>query len=140
MRPERDAGGAQVDYQQVRLVAIVAVGGALGTVLRYGVSGWLTRGDFPWGTFAVNFSGTFLLALAYFAFLDRGFFSPESRGFLFIGLFGGYTTYSTYGLETVTFLREGQWAWAGLNIFLNAGVCLVGAVLGALAATALGGQ
>ena len=43
-------------------------------------------------------------------------------------------------LATVTFLREGQWAWAGLNIFLNAGVCLVGAVLGALAATALGGQ
>lgn len=105
---------------------------------RYGVSGFLTRGDFPWGTFAVNFSGTFLLTLAYFASLDRGYLSPDFRSLLFVGVFGGYTTFSTFGLETTVLLREGQTMTAGLNIFLNAGLCLAGGVAGAALGAYLG--
>lgn len=127
-----------MDATQVRLVALVGLGGALGSIARYGVSGFLTRGDFPWGTFAVNFTGTFLLALAYFASLDRGYLSADFRTFLFIGVFGGYTTFSTFGLETTVLLREGQ-AWlAGINVFLNAGLCVAGAVAGAALGVYLG--
>ena len=128
-----------MDANEVRLLALVAGGGAIGTVARYGVTGLLTRGDFPWGTFAVNFSGTFLLALLFFLVLGRGYLAPELRTFLFVGIFGGYTTFSTFGLETVTFLRQGQFGAAGLNIGLNAGLCLAGAVAGAILGASLGG-
>jgi len=128
-----------MDANQVRLLALVAGGGAIGTAARYGVTGLLTRGDFPWGTFAVNFSGTFLVALLFFLFLGRGYLDPELRTFLFVGIFGGYTTFSTFGLETAAFLRQGQLGVAGLNIGLNAGLCVAGAVAGALLGSWLGG-
>lgn len=124
---------------QVRLVALVALGGAIGSVARYGVSGLLTRGDFPWGTFAVNLTGTFLLALLFFLSFGRGYLGPEVRTFLFVGLFGGYTTFSTFGVETAALLRVGQLLPATVNIVLNAGVCLAGAVAGALVGIAAGG-
>ncbi|MDE1821984.1 MAG: CrcB family protein [Euryarchaeota archaeon] len=117
--------------QQLRLVALVATGGAIGSVLRYGVSGALSRTDFPWGTFAVNFTGTFLLALLFFLSLERGLFSPELRALLFVGVFGGYTTFSTFGLETVTLLRGGETLLGAFNILLNGGICLGAAFLGA---------
>jgi fluoride exporter len=128
-----------MDAGQARLVAYVAIGGAVGSVLRYWVSGALTRGDFPWGTFAVNFSGTFLLVLLFYLTLDRGYLSADLRTFLFIGVFGGYTTFSTFGLETANLFRSGQAALATANIALNAGVCLLGALAGAAAGVALGG-
>lgn len=127
-----------MDVGEVRLLALVAAGGALGTVARYGVSGWLTRGDFPWGTFAVNFSGTFLIAMLFYVSLGRGYIGPELRTFLFIGVFGGYTTFSTFGLETVNFLRSGQFWLASLNVSLNAGLCLAGAIAGAALGTVIG--
>lgn len=120
-----------MDETQLQLIALVGLGGALGSVARYGLSGLLTRGDFPWGTFAVNFVGTFLLALIYFASLDRSYLASEMRTFLFVGIFGGFTTFSTFGLETAVLLREGQALLAGANMFLNAGVCVAGAVVGA---------
>jgi fluoride exporter len=128
-----------VDETQVWFVALVGIGGAIGSIARYGVSGWLTRGDFPWGTFAVNFSGTFLLALLYFASLDRGFLPADARVFLFTGIFGGYTTFSTFGLETTLLLREGQTYLAGANMLLNAGLCVAGAIAGAAIGVFLGG-
>jgi len=128
-----------MDATQLRLVALVGIGGAVGSIARYGVSGLLTRGDFPWGTFAVNFSGTFLLASVYFASLDRGYLPSEFRTFLFIGIFGGYTTFSSFGLETTILLREGQTLLIGVNLFLNAGLCVVGAIAGAAVGIYLGG-
>jgi fluoride exporter len=128
-----------VDANQVRLVALVGLGGALGSIARYGVSGFLTKGDFPWGTFAMNFSGTFLLALIYFASLDRGYLPSDFRTFLFVGIFGGYTTFSTFGLETTVLFREGQTFLAGVNLILNAGVCLAGGLVGAAVGVYLGG-
>ncbi len=128
-----------MDATGLRMVAYVAVGGALGSVLRYLVSGLLTRGSFPWGTFAVNFSGTFLLALLFFAFLQGGHLDASLRVFLFIGVFGGYTTFSTFGLETVNLFSEGQLLLAGANVLLNAGLCLGGAFLGRALGLLLGG-
>lgn len=128
-----------MDASQVRLVALVALGGAIGSVGRYGVSGWLTKGPFPWGTFAVNLSGTFVLVLLFYLSSTRGYLSSDTRTFLFIGVFGGYTTFSTFGLETTELLRSGQLALASANIALNAGGCLIGAVLGAVLGSTLGG-
>ncbi|MCL4332734.1 MAG: fluoride efflux transporter CrcB [Candidatus Thermoplasmatota archaeon] len=124
---------------ELRFVALVAAGSATGGVMRYLVSGALTRGDFPWGTFAVNFTGTFLLTLLFFMFIQGGYLNPDLRTFLFIGVFGGYTTFSTFGLETTTLIRESQFALAGANILLNAGLCLAGGMVGAMAGTWLGG-
>lgn len=128
-----------MDGDQVWLVALVAVGGALGSVARYLASGFVTRGDFPWGTFFVNVTGSFLLALLFFLALQRGFLSPEVRALVFIGVFGGYTTMSTFSLETVTMFADGQWTWAVENVSLNGGLCVVGAFLGRAAGLFLGG-
>lgn len=127
-----------MDWNQLRLVLLVTVGGALGSVARYGVTGLLTRGNFPWGTFTVNFTGTFLLAFLFYLTLGRGFLASDLRTFLFVGIFGGYTTFSTFGLETTNLLREGQTYLAVLNIGLNGGVCIVGAIVGALLGQFLG--
>ena len=127
-----------MDLAQARLVGLVALGGAIGSVLRYGVTGALTTRDFPWGTFVVNFSGTFLLALCFFAFLQGGALAPDLRTFLFVGIFGGYTTFSTFGLETVSLYVEGDTLLAAANILLNAGLCLAGGFLGRAAGLSFG--
>jgi len=119
-----------MDWDQVKLVGLVAIGGAFGSVLRYATSGYVTRGDFPWGTFFVNLTGSFLLAVLFFLAMGRGFVTSDLRAFALIGIFGGYTTMSTFSLETVSLLAEGQPGWAAANIFLNAGLCVVGAYLG----------
>ena len=127
-----------METEEIILVALVAVGSAIGGVSRYAVTGLPTRDDFPWGTFAVNFSGTFLVAVLFYFFLGRGYLSSDVRTFLFVGIFGGYTTFSTFGLETVNMIREGETVLAGWNIFLNAGLCLLGAVAGAALGVFLG--
>lgn len=128
-----------MDLNQARLVALVAAGGAVGSVARYGLSGVLTVGNFPWGTFAVNLSGTFLLAVLFFYSVSRGNFSTDLRVFVFTGIFGGYTTFSTFGVETVALFRGGDPTLGALNILLNGGVCVLGAFLGAAIGLWLGG-
>lgn len=129
-----------MNTEEAWLVVLVAIGGGIGSVARYGVSGWVTRGDFPWGTFAVNLSGCFLLTFLYFLSLQRGFLSSETRTFLFVGFFGGYTTFSTFGLETVILFRQGPVELAAFNILLNGGLCLLGAFLGAFVGLWVGGS
>jgi fluoride exporter len=128
---------AVMDETQLELVAFIAAGGAIGSVARYGVSG-LFPGNFPWGTFVVNLTGTFLLGFLYYLSLGRGALSPDGRAFLFIGIFGGYTTLSTFGLETVNLFRGGGPLLSLLNVGLNGGVCVLGAFLGAALGLLLG--
>jgi len=128
-----------MDWDQAKLVGLVALGGAFGSAVRYAASGYVTRGDFPWGTFFVNLTGSFLLAVLFYLALGRGFITADLRAFAFIGIFGGYTTMSTFSLETVSLLTEGQVGWAAANVFLNAGLCVVGAYLGRVVGLLLGG-
>ena len=123
-----------MDTDQLWLVLLVAVGGSVGSVSRYLLSGVFTTSDFPWGTFFVNATGSFLIAFLYFWNLQTGFASQEFRVAVFVGVFGGYTTTSAFSLETVSMLSESQWGWAAANIFLNGGICVVAAVLGRMAA------
>ena len=98
----------------------IAMGGALGSVARYWFSGVVGRqfGEtFPWGTLLVNVSGSFAIGLLA-ALAEPGgrrFIGPTGRQFLMYGICGGYTTFSSFSLQTLTLLRDGEIAAAAGN-------------------------
>jgi CrcB protein len=107
----------------------IAIGGAAGALLRYGVSGFVhsyANGVFPWGTLIVNLSGCLVIGFLWQMFENLSF-SPHMRSFMFIGILGAYTTFSTYGLETFNLLREKEIAYVLLN-FLGSNVFGLGMV------------
>jgi len=95
----------------IRLCSI-GLGGFVGAVLRYLVSGWVQDRSgsiiFPYGTAAVNLIGCFIIGLLTFLVETRSFFSVETRAFILIGLLGSFTTFSTFGNETLALLRSGR--------------------------------
>lgn len=111
---------------------LIALGGALGALLRYAVSGLALRvlgPGFPWGTLAVNLLGCFLIGL-FWALSDRVAFHPRVSPFLFTGLLGAFTTFSTYGLESINLLRDGEVLRGLTNIVASNGLGLVAVLLG----------
>ncbi|MEI6556772.1 MAG: fluoride efflux transporter CrcB [Rhodospirillaceae bacterium] len=121
---------------------LVAFGSALGGTLRYWLSGLIaaaTGGAFPWGTLVVNVTGSFVIG--FFAVLSgpdgRLLVPGEWRQFFMAGICGGYTTFSSFSLQTLTLAQDGEWAEAGLNIGLSLVLCLAGVWLGAAGAMAL---
>lgn len=112
----------------------VAAGGALGSVARHGLSGMVDQRweTFPWGTMAVNVSGCVVIGvLAALSEPDgRWLVSSELRQFLMIGVCGGYTTFSSFSLQTLNLVRDGEWLYAAANIILSVVLCLVGVWLG----------
>jgi len=120
----------------------VALGSALGGVARYWCSGFFARliGEtFPWGTVVVNVIGS--LIIGFFATLTlpdgRLLVSSDARVFVMVGLCGGYTTFSSFSLQTLTLVRDGEWLWAGANIVGSVVLCLLAVWLGHIGATAL---
>lgn len=120
----------------------IFLGSGLGGLARWGASGLVaTRlGEtFPWGTLTVNLSGS--LVIGFFA----TFTGPEGRWlapapfreFFMLGLCGGYTTFSSFSLQTLNLAREGEWARAAANVVLSVALCLLGVWLGHVAAAAL---
>lgn len=96
-------------------ILVVASGGALGAVARYLASGWvqdLTGGFFPWGTFAVNATGSFLLGFTL-VWLQGTVNSAELRQLITIGFLGSFTTFSTFSYEASAMIRDGEWWRAG---------------------------
>lgn len=113
----------------------IFIGGGLGSVARYWVSGWVASrvGEvFPWGTMAVNVSGCVLIGL--FATLTapdgRYFVDPAVRRFVMLGIFGGYTTFSSFSWQTLELIRAGQWWPAAANTALSVICCLLGVAAG----------
>ena len=92
-------------------ILAIAGGGALGAVARFGVSTsvyrWLGR-DFPWGTLAVNGLGSFAMGLLFVLLLERALLAPELRAAVLIGFLGSFTTFSTFSLETLTLVEQGE--------------------------------
>lgn len=105
----------------------VAAGGAVGAVMRYSVYRVVETG-FPWATFIVNIAGCMLAS--YLMFSDGDLAAGTWRLFLFVGLFGAFTTMSTFSIETVGLLADGETAAATVNIVLNSVVCVAGAAIG----------
>ena len=98
---------------------LVGVAGLIGTLLRYWLSGLVARqyGEtFPWGTLVVNLVGCFLAGAVFYVTEERFLISPTLRTVILIGLLGGFTTFSSYGLQTFTLLRDGEIGWAAINI------------------------
>ena len=106
---------------------LAGVGGFLGSILRYSLSGMvqdLSRSKFPYGTLAVNFLGC--LAIGFLSQLaeSRGYFTVETRTLIFVGVLGGFTTFSAFGNETVNLWRAGGNFLAAANILGHLTLCL----------------
>lgn len=113
---------------------LVALGGAVGSVARYKLSGWVlhhtTNWTFPAGTFAVNVIGCLVAGVLAGLAEKHGFLSPDTRLLLFTGVLGGFTTFSAFGLETMFLLKRGDIWVAGANIVLSVSVGLLALWLG----------
>ena len=104
---------------------LVGLGGFIGSILRYLASGAvqqsMKRLDFPYGTLAVNVIGCFVIGLLAQYGESRGVFSNESRSFIFVGILGGFTTFSSFGNDTINLVRENF----VLNAFANVGANVI---------------
>jgi len=111
------------------------MGGAFGAVLRYGASlsvySLLGRG-FPYGTLFVNVSGSLLMGLLSVIMLERFNIDPEWRAAVLVGVLGSFTTFSTFSIETLNLLEQGDVMRATANIVLSVLVCLAAVWFGVL--------
>ena len=122
----------------------IAIGGALGSVGRYWLNGVVSArfGEtFPMGTIAVNVAGSFVIGVLAALTVAEGRMGAEARGFttqfLMIGVCGGFTTFSSFSLQTLNLAQDGEWFYAGLNILGSVALCLIAVWLGHLAAFGL---
>ena len=103
-------------------ILLIAAGGAVGAVLRYGVTGVVQRaagGSFPLGTLVANVSGCLCIGLLAGLFAGPYLVREEYRSFVLIGVLGAFTTFSTFGLETFNLVNEREYALAALNVLLS---------------------
>jgi CrcB protein len=120
----------------------ISIGSALGGMARYWCSGFVAvrLGEtFPWGTIAVNIIGSFVIG--FFATIsgpDGRLLVPSlARQFVMLGLCGGYTTFSSFSLQTLNLVRDGEWLQAAGNIALSVALCLIAVTTGHFAAAGL---
>jgi fluoride exporter len=121
----------------------VALGGAIGSVARFWLSGVVARhfGEtFPWGTLLVNVTGSMLIGfLATLAGPDGRWLAPSGfRPFILAGVLGGYTTFSSFSLQTLTLVQGGEWMRAAANTLASVLGCLVAVWLGHVMALHVG--
>ena len=117
----------------MKLILAIAVGGALGSVLRYfmalGVQTASGR-PFPFGTLSVNVLGSFMIGLLYVWLLERTVASAELRAFAFVGVLGGFTTFSAFSLETFNLIAQSAYGRALAYVALSVIVCISATWLG----------
>lgn len=112
-------------------ILIVGIGGFIGSIARYLLGGWIHRllnnAWFPYGTLVINICGCFIIGFLNGLSESSGVFSPETRLFIFIGILGGFTTFSSFGYETFALFRDGEWLASIANITLQIilGLCAV---------------
>jgi CrcB protein len=124
---------------------LIGAGGALGSMLRFWVASVIDstaqKGGviFPWGTIIVNISGCFVIGFIYAISAAEGriILSSLTRQFILIGILGGYTTFSSFSLQTLLLAQDGQWGGAMANVLLSVVLCLAGVWLGAASASVL---
>jgi CrcB protein len=121
-------------------ILLIGLGGGLGAILRYYLGGyvqqWANTFTFPVGTLVINLIGCLVIGLLSQLAETRSLFTPETRLFVFIGLLGGFTTFSTFGNESINLLRDGEntpaiW-YVSLHIFGGLGAVWLGRILAQL--------
>ncbi len=121
-------------------ILAIAGGGAIGAVARFLVSTGVYRllgRDFPWGTLAVNVLGSFAMGLLFMLLLERSLVAPEARAAILVGFLGSFTTFSTFSLETLTLVEQGDLLRGMLNVVASVVLCVAACWAGILAARAL---
>jgi CrcB protein len=113
---------------------LVGIGSAIGGILRFWASGIIANRypSFPWGTLVVNVTGSF--AIGFFATLTapegRWLVGPSGRNFFMTGICGGYTTFSSFSIQTLNLAQDGEWFYAAGNTVLSVSLCLAAVWLG----------
>jgi len=117
----------------------VAIGGALGSMARYGIGGLVSEKfgvAFPWGTLVINVTGSFVIGVLGALTAPEGKMTPQSRALttqlLITGVCGGYTTFSSFSLQTLNLIRDREWLYAGGNMVLSVTLCMIAVWLGYL--------
>src|SRR5215207_1172419 len=121
-------------------ILLVGLGGFVGTLARYWLSGVIARryGEtFPLGTLVVNAIGCFIIGFLFYFFYDRSLTTPTARTVVLIGVIGGFTTFSSYGLQTFTLLRDGELFLALVNVVASNALGLALVWLGYVLAKAI---
>ena len=121
----------------MRQVLAIAAGGAVGSLLRFWMSNWVhsfAGRSFPYGTLAVNTLGCLLMGFLFVLFIDRLSDNPVLRAGILIGILGGFTTFSSFSIETFNLIEQGAWTKAVANmsgsLVLCVGATWIGAILG----------
>jgi len=131
--------------QLLQQYIVIGLGGALGSMLRFGLGSLIdsnvqkTGYIFPWGTIIVNITGCFIIGFIFTISASEGriILSSLTRNFIMIGILGGYTTFSSFSLQTLTLMQAGQRWEAAANVVLSVVLCLAGCWLGAMLANSL---
>lgn len=121
----------------------IAIGGALGSVSRYWLNGVVSQRfvTFPMGTLVINVLGSFVIGIVGALALPEGRLTPNARTFaiqfVMVGICGGFTTFSSFSLQTFNLMREREWLYAGGNILLSVALCLIATFLGYMLGSAI---
>jgi CrcB protein len=121
----------------VNIALAIGAGGAVGSVLRYTLTSAVVRvagTTFPYGTLLVNVLGSFTIGLLYVWLMERTGARPDVRAFLIVGVLGGFTTFSSFSLETMTLLMQASYVRAAANIVASVGLCIGATMLGIMIA------
>lgn len=121
----------------VHPLVLVALGGALGSMARYGAAAGVNRwaqSPFPWGTLFVNIVGSFLIGLIMVLLMKAGEWRESSRLLLVTGVMGGFTTFSSFSWETWKLIEDGRLTLALANVLLSLSICLMATIAGAMLA------
>lgn len=114
-------------------ILAIAAGGAVGAVLRFALSNGIYRmvgRDFPYGTLTVNVLGSLLMGFLFITMVERQIVSAEWRAALLVGLLGAFTTFSTFSMETIALLEDGELFRALMNVVLSVLFCLAATWIG----------
>lgn len=136
------AAGVTATFAEMNVYSWIAVGSALGGMARYwcsGVAARLVGETFPWGTLLINVVGSFVIG--FFGTLTgpdgRIFVGSTARQFVMVGICGGFTTFSSFSLQTLNLLNDSEWVTAGGYVGASVALCLIGVWAGYALAVAL---